>query len=334
MAIKKVDYDNEKELDVWVQNNHKTFFGDVIYILGNFIIKTKRDKGSKPDGFILDLKNSTWAIVEVELLHHGVWDHIAEQIIRFIVASTNNESQKKVRDLFFNEIENRNLVKELSIKLNETESRIIQRIETIVSQPPDIVIFIDEINEDLEDMIEALKSTVKVFQIQKFLVNGNIEYLSKGGDEQPIIETTIEEVQDTQGRQLDALDLIGGGKYLDKMGSTKFYGLENGDVVSMKYSKRYETETPGYWFGLTPIVLEKYKKYNTNSIILILGEKGVIKLPMNILEEYLKTANTTNNNDGTTKHYHLFVREDPNIMLFTNKSKNNWNMTDYYFSYD
>ena len=73
----------------------------------------------------------------------------------------------------------------------------IQRIETIVeSQTPDIAIFIDEINEDLEDMIEALNATVKVFKVQKYQANGQIEYLSPDGNKSAV-ETTIEEVKKT-----------------------------------------------------------------------------------------------------------------------------------------
>ena len=163
MAIKRIPFDNEMELDLWVQSNHKRFFGDVLFFKGNFLINTKRKKGSKPDGFILDLNNSSWTIIEAELLKHGVWDHIAEQIIRFIVAANNNDSQRKIRDLFFNEIEKNGLIQSLCKKLNLSESRLIQKIENILeSQTPEIAIFIDDINEDLEDMVEAVRRQTKV----------------------------------------------------------------------------------------------------------------------------------------------------------------------------
>jgi len=333
MAIEKKSFDNELELDIWVQNNFTQFFGDVIYIPGNFFINTKRNKGSKPDGFILDLKNNSWSIVEVELLKHGVWDHIAEQIIRFIVAVNNSVSQRKIRDLFFSEIEKRGLIKNLVIKLNELESRIIQRIETIVeSQLPDIVLFIDELNEDLEDMVEALNATVRVYQVQKYLVNGSIEYLAPQGNK-TIIETTVEEVKDTQGRILNTLDLLGGGKHVSTSGNIKFYSLGNGDLFSIKYSKRYDTDVP-FWYGITPSALEKYRNSKIKYLVFILGEDGLIRLPFGILEEYLQNANTTNNSDGSIKHYHVFIKVDPIKCLYINQVKKQWNLEEYYYEYE
>lgn len=333
MAIEQKTFDNEEELDNWVQSNFKTFFGDVIYIPGNFFINTKRNKGSKPDGFVLDLNNSSWTIVEAELIKHGVWDHIAEQIMRFIVAARNSASQRKIRDLFFNEIEKRNLIKSLSQKLNETETRLIQKIENIIeSQTPDIAIFIDDINEDFEDMIEALNATVKVFKIQKYLVNGQIEYLSPQGGK-TIVETTIEEVKDSRGNQSDAIDLLGGGVYNGNAGNIKLYTLTDGDSISIKYSKRYENDPP-FWYGITPSAMEKYRTARIKYLVFIMGEDGVLKLPFEILEEYINQANTSNNADGSIKHYHVFIKDEPDIILYTNQTKRQWNASEYYYDFN
>ena len=116
MHIQK--FNNEKELENWVESNIEKFFGkDIIFIKGEHFIQTKRGKGAKPDGFVLDLQNSSWTIIENELIAHGVWEHIAEQIMRFIVASRSSRTQKKIRDLFLNEIENQKLISTLSKKL-------------------------------------------------------------------------------------------------------------------------------------------------------------------------------------------------------------------------
>ena len=89
MSIEKRIYNNEAELHSWVETKVQYFFGDVIYLKG-FQITTRRNKAGIPDGYILDLTNQSWTIIESELLVHGVWDHIAEQIVRFIVASQNS----------------------------------------------------------------------------------------------------------------------------------------------------------------------------------------------------------------------------------------------------
>jgi len=129
MAIEQRPFDNEDELHNWVAENITTFFGDVLYVPGSFFITTKRNKRCKPDGYILDIQNSAWTIIESELLKHGVWEHIAEQIMRFIVAATNDATKRKIRDVFFDVIESKGLIPHFSETLGITQHRLIQRIE-------------------------------------------------------------------------------------------------------------------------------------------------------------------------------------------------------------
>jgi hypothetical protein len=332
MAIQQSKFNDEKELHTWVEKQIEYFFGDVIYLPGTFIISTKRNKGGKPDGFILDISNSSWTIVESELLHHGVWEHIAEQIIRFIVASSNDTTKKKVRNYFFDEIENRNLSATVSKKFNIPETRLLQKIETILSSTtPDIAIFIDDVNEDLGDMVEALNATIKVYKIQKYIVNGNIEYLSPEG-KNSVLTTTFEDVTDSRGKPVEALDLLGGGKALEAVGRMKFYLLNNGDKISLKYSRYYEDDPP-YWYAISPSALEKYEQLQITCLGFILGNEGVIKLPLKILNEYIKQAGTSSNADGSIRHYHVFIKNHPKHILYTNKSKKIWDVEKFFYSF-
>src|SRR5262245_51689175 len=132
MSIIKQKFLTEEELHSWVESNTKQFFGDAIYLTGNFMIRTKRDKAAKPDGFVLDLIDHSWGIVESELIDHGVWDHITEQIVRFIVASKSDGTKRKIRNYFFDELERKNLIQSTAVSLNVTPERLIQQIETIV----------------------------------------------------------------------------------------------------------------------------------------------------------------------------------------------------------
>ncbi len=131
MTIELKKYDDEAELHNWVEKNISSIFGEVIYLPGNFLISTKRNKGGKPDGFLLDLKNSTWTIIESELIEHGVWDHIAEQIIRFIVASKSDSTKRIIRDKFFEKIESDSQIGTTSKQLNVDNHKLMQYIENI-----------------------------------------------------------------------------------------------------------------------------------------------------------------------------------------------------------
>jgi len=69
-------------------------------------------------------------------------------------------------------------------------------------------------------------------------------------------------------------------------------------------------------------------------IAFIMGEIGVLKLPLNILEEYILQANTSPKPDGTIKHYHLFIRTKPKVELYTNQNKKIWDVDEYFHSGD
>lgn len=333
MTIQQVSFDNEKELHAWVERNISNFFGDVIYLPGNFYIYTKRKKGGKPDGFLLDLDNSSWTIIESELISHGVWDHISEQIIRFIVASYSDDTKRLIRDYFFDELERKKQINKASEKLKITPARLMQKIENIVEgRIPDIAIFIDQVNDDLKDMVEALNATIRVFRVQKYLANGNVEYLCPEG-KTSTIETSIEEVKDTKGNQAQALEILGGGSFQKNIGNIKFYNLESGERVSIKYSKYYESDQ-SYWYGITPSTFENYRNENISHLAFILGSEGVVKLPFEILEEYLKITNKTLHPDGSIKHYHVFIKSGSPHKLYVSKNKKKWNVEEHFYSSD
>lgn len=330
MAIEQRLFDNENELHNWVAENITTFFGDVLYVPGSFFITTKRNKRCKPDGYILDIQNSAWTIIESELLKHGVWEHIAEQIMRFIVAATSDATKRKIRDVFFDVIESKGLIPHFSETLGITQHRLIQRIENIIEgQTPDIAIFIDEVNEDLEEMIEALNATVKVFKIQKYLVNNAVEYLPPEGTNTSI-ETSVEEVADVKANIAETLELLGGGQPAGNIGNIRFYVLENDEKISIKYSKYY----PGdkyYWYGITPSTLEKYENQSLSHLVFILGTEGVVKLPYSVLKEYLEETNKSLNPDETIRHYHVVIKNEPKHMLWIRQDKPSWDVEDYFF---
>ena len=331
MTIELKKYDNEAELHNWVERNISSVFGEVIYLPGNFFINTKRNKGGKPDGFLLDLKNSTWTIIESELIEHGVWDHIAEQIIRFIVASKNDSTKRIIRNKFFEKIESESQIGATSKKLDVDNHKLMQYIENILEgNTPEIAIFIDDVNEDLEDMIEALNVTTKVYKVQKYLVNGKVEYLPPEGMT-TTIETTNDEVKDVRGNTAEAIEVLGGGKIIPNAGSIKFYELNNGEIISVKYSKFYASDSY-YWYGITPSATDKYESQKITHLVFILGNQGLIKLPYGILKEYLVEASTTLNKDKTIRHFHILIKENPK-MIYTSKDKKSFDVEEYYYGF-
>lgn len=328
MTIERKKFDSESELHSWVEKNIDTFFGDVIYVKG-FKIATGKNKGGVPDGFTLDLNNSSWTIIESELINHGVWDHIAEQIVRFIVASQNSFSKRRIRDRFYEEIISKNLTEAISEKLQIPTLRLLQEIENIIeATTPEIAIFIDDSNEDLVAMAKAMNSPTKIYRVQKYFSNGSIEYLSPDCSKS-YFETTIEEVTETQAKPSSVVDLLGGGRFIGNLNKTGIFELNTGERISTKYSKYYENDGY-YWYAVSPSVFSKYKQFNLSHLVFILEEKGFVKLPIEILEKYLRVAKVTKNTDGTVKHYHIIIKDAPEPLLYINKNEEMWELGNYF----
>jgi hypothetical protein len=79
MSIADAQFENEKELQDWSFANLSTFFGNATLLPG-FRITTPAGKHGIPDGVAFNFEQRSWWLIECELLSHGVWPHIAEQV--------------------------------------------------------------------------------------------------------------------------------------------------------------------------------------------------------------------------------------------------------------
>jgi hypothetical protein len=330
----KRNFENEAELHNWIEQNIQKFLGEGVYLPGNFYIYTRRNKGAKPDGFFFDFKNSNWTIIETELLSHGVWPHIAEQITRFSIASKNPETLRNLRDSFFNKIEQGNLIEPITQQIHIPSTRLLKHIEdTIESTPPNIAIFIDEINEDLEDLAESLKTPISIFKVQKFDINGRIEYFSddyfKDDNSHASFQTSMQDIIEETISTPQNIDLIANASIFYRRGKTKFYQTSGGERVLVKYSKQHANG--GYWFAISPQLLEQMQQQSLTHIILQIGTEGFIKLPLSILNQYIKTANSTFIPGTTTiDHYHIHIyRNGAGLIMVSPDAKNNINLDQY-----
>jgi hypothetical protein len=314
--MKKMNFDNEAELHNWIEQNVQKFLGEGIYLTGNFYIYTRRNKGAKPDGFFFNFKTSNWTIIETELLKHGVWPHIAEQITRFSIASKNPETLRNLRDSFFNKIEKENLIDNITSQINIPSTRLLRHIENIIeSTPPNIAIFIDEINEDLEDLAESLNTPISVFKIQKFDINGSTEYFSDDYSHASF-QTSMQEIIEENIATPQNISLIADSSIFYRRGKTKFYQTSTGERFLVKYSKQYDSG--GYWYGISPQLLDQMEQQDLTHIILQIGTEGFIKLPVSVLKSYIESANVTNvSGSDTIAHYHIHIHRTDNGLIMT-----------------
>jgi len=186
-------FNDEEELEKVVIENYEYIFGPNSFYLPKKLIKTADGTGTIPDGFAIDLENQKWFIVEAELLKHSVWNHIAPQVSKQIIASQQADSKKTIALLAIEAI------KKSPEKLEDINVDVFKLgilLNEILEKPPLIGIPIDNISNDLEDWANTLKNTVNIWLIKKYQEIGNKENIIYELPEEykPFIDTEEEKI--------------------------------------------------------------------------------------------------------------------------------------------
>jgi hypothetical protein len=53
-------------------------------------------------------------------------------------------------------------------------------------------------------------------------------------------------------------------------------------------------------------------------------------VPLELLREYLKTAGTTDQPDGSVRHYHILITSVPTPSLYSSKEKPSFDLTPFF----
>ena len=171
----KSPFNNEAELENVIITNYEYLFGPSSLYLPKAKIRTADGGGTIPDGFAIDIAQKKWYLVEAELMHHSVWNHIAPQITKQILASQQSSTKRIIIDLAVQQYKNDSSTKEKFDELNIPEINVRQIIGDILETDPIIGIPIDGITNDLKDWARTLKYNVKLWLINKFVEFNNPE---------------------------------------------------------------------------------------------------------------------------------------------------------------
>src|SRR5450432_2415598 len=95
----KSPFDSEAELEKVIIDNYEYLFGPNSFYLPKAKIKTADGIGTIPDGFAIDIGQRKWYLVEAELIHHSVWNHIAPQVTKQLLASQQSITRRILIDL-------------------------------------------------------------------------------------------------------------------------------------------------------------------------------------------------------------------------------------------
>jgi hypothetical protein len=197
----RASFENEAEIEQVVHDYAELLFGSASIYLPKTRITTIAGKGTIPDGCVIDLEGEEWYLVEAERASHGTWEHIAPQVSKQLTALSHPDSLSRILQLALQEIEEsarlRDLLKELGLK----ELSVHGQIQRILAKPPTIAIPIDEVPPDLLEWAATLKTSVRIWKIEKYLreEDGGVLYMLPE-DATPTIDTTSQQGSDSPYR--------------------------------------------------------------------------------------------------------------------------------------
>lgn len=205
----KAPFDNENELENVIINNYEFLFGPNSIFLPKALIKTADGIGTIPDGFAIDIGQGKWYLVEAELIHHSVWNHIAPQITKQLLASQQLFNKKIIEDVLVKKYETDNYTQEKFLELNISAVNVRKIISNILETEPIIGVPIDGITNDLRDWARTLKYNVKLWIVNKFVEFNNPKNIVYEFPEEfkPELDTSIEKEEKSSKGEITRYDV-------------------------------------------------------------------------------------------------------------------------------
>ena len=185
-------FNSEQELERVVQDNAEYIFGPDSIYLPKSLIRTSEGFGTIPDGFVVDLATRSWFIVEAELAAHSVWNHIAPQVAKQIIAASQPSSRRMLTEMVINRVKESVAFRDRFEELGVSEIDIRRVVSEIFEKPPVIGIPIDSVGVDLREWALTLKVEVKLWIVRKLVEFGNADNVIYDIPEEyrPVLDTS------------------------------------------------------------------------------------------------------------------------------------------------
>jgi len=233
---------SEDEYESYVVANAKVVFGeDSHYFAVKPKLKSFGGVGSIPDGLVVFFnKPYRWAIVEVELSSHPVFEHILAQLNKFMVGYKGPEGKRAIVKVLDEEI-NRDPMLRVFVEERIGGKEIHRFLSDLVDKAPEVVVVVDDKTPDIVEACERIPEVKRVVEFRVFeRVDAGIKnaFLFDSPIEAPAVQ-----------RQLSARHgpITAQGEYaypilesLVEMGG----GGKAGDVLKLVHEKMKERLTP------------------------------------------------------------------------------------------
>jgi hypothetical protein len=156
-----------------IKEHYKDIFGQNSTFIDGNKLESSAGKGSIPDGFVITLSDvPQWHIIEIELSTHQLYDHIVNQVGRFINGIRNIETQKKIIEAVYHYIQDN---KQRKAEFEEIigSGEIYKYISDLITKSPVLVIIIEKRTPELDEALNLLRYTpIKIIEFQTFTREG------------------------------------------------------------------------------------------------------------------------------------------------------------------
>ena len=238
-------YKDEDELERLLVEHSEIIFGADSVTFPKRKIKAQSGIATIPDGFVLLINEKKWYILEVELASHPLYEHIVVQISKFNSAIKNQNTRKKLIDVFYDEIEN-NIQIKYKLEFNKITKELYKFLSDTINKDPEIIIVIDEQTKELDEVCEGLpfRTTVLSFETyhrEEIGVGVHIHSFDTLKDykiKEPILPQE-EEKEDKEGKEITPIDKTMIEITLGNVFTPKKYFL-------IPLPKEYRSFFPGY----------------------------------------------------------------------------------------
>ncbi len=163
-------------------------------------------------------------------------------------------------------------------------------------------------------LANALGAEASIFRVHKFVVNGQPEYYSPDKNA-PAIATDREGTTTSGDSDLRIVELLGGGESVSTAGRFKCYRLNDGTIIHIKRSRFYPNGEY-YWYGINAGTLVSIDQYGVTHVVFVMGDEGLVKVPVAMVKEFVRTTRASRNPDGTVRHYHCLISPGPQTELY------------------
>ncbi|MBI2329692.1 MAG: hypothetical protein HYU85_08715 [Chloroflexi bacterium] len=158
-----------EEFHPLVKEHYREIFGGKSIFIEGSRLESGSGKGSVPDGFVITFgEGPKWHIVEIELSTHQLYDHIVNQVGRFINGVRTTATQKKIIEAIYQHIQGN---RQRKVKFEEAigSGEIFKFISDLITKPPILVVIIENGTRELDEALDLLRySPINVVEFQTF----------------------------------------------------------------------------------------------------------------------------------------------------------------------